>query len=394
MKKPLPVSFENTQYAFAYKSDLALKRSYRLFSLMHYSWLVQMGSLIAPWALKLKLPVKGIIRNTIFKQFCGGETLKEVAKTAASLHKFSVACVLDYGVEAAQREEDFDRAATEFQKAINYAGSHPDIPMVVIKITGLARFQLLQKYQEGNPLSETEQQEWQRVYERVKATCQTAYERNISVLIDAEESWIQKGLDVLATQMMALYNGQKAIVYNTFQLYQHSRLAALKAQWQHSRDNNYLMGAKLVRGAYMEKERERALEKGYPSPIHADKAATDKDYDEAVRWCLEHIDAIGLFIGTHNEKSCMLAAAYLHEHQIPHDHPHVHFSQLYGMSDNITFNLARAGYRVSKYLPYGPVEDILPYLIRRSRENSSISGQMGRELRLLHREISRRKREK
>lgn len=391
MKKPLPVSFENTQYAFAYKSDLELKRSYRLFSLMHYSWLVKIGSLLAPIALKFKLPVKGIIRDTIFKQFCGGERLEEVAQTATSLHRFSVACVLDYGVEGAQREEDFDTAVREFQKAINYAGSHPDIPMVVIKVTGLARFQLLQKYQEGSPLTAAEEREWQRVFERINAICRTACEQNVSVLIDAEESWIQKGLDTLSCQMMARYNQANVVVYNTFQLYQHSRFAALREQWRHSRDNNYLMGAKLVRGAYMEKERKRALEKGYPSPIHADKAATDKDYDDAVQWCLERLDTIALFIGTHNEKSCMRAAAYLHEHQLPYDHPHVHFSQLYGMSDNITFNLAKAGYRASKYLPYGPVEDILPYLIRRSRENSSISGQMGRELRLLHKEISRRK---
>lgn len=365
-----------------------------MFSLMRYGLLVKIGSAFAPLALQLKLPIKGMIRNTIFQQFCGGETLEEAAQTAASLHTFSVDCALDYGVEAAEGEENYDQAVKEFQKAIRHAGSQPDIPMISIKVTGFARFQLLQKYDEGTPFDEAEKQEWQRVAERLKAVCQTAYDKKIGVLIDAEESWIQKSVDALSHQMMALFNRENIIVFNTFQFYRHDRLAALKEQWQESRRNNYLLGAKLVRGAYMEKERKRAEENGYPSPIQPNKTATDNDYDEAVLWCLERLDTIALFIGTHNEKSCMLAAQYMHDNDLPHDHPHVHFSQLYGMSDNITFNLARSGYNASKYLPYGPVNDVLPYLIRRSKENSSISGQMGRELLLLQKEIRRRKLEK
>lgn len=395
MKKPLSLSFEDTQHAFAYKSDNALRKSYRLFSIMHYGILVKIGSVLAPIALKLRLPIKGIIRNTIFEQFCGGETLKEAAETAVSLRKYGVNCTLDYGVEAAEGEEHYDLAVAEFQKAINYAANEPDIPLISFKVTGFARFKLLEKFDdEGKTFNEEEDKEWLRVVKRVKAVCRVAYEKKIGILIDAEVSWIQKAVDYISIQMMIQFNREDVIIFNTFQLYRHDRLAVLKEQWKHSREHNYFLGAKLVRGAYMEKERERAEEKGYPSPIQPDKTATDNDYNLAVNWCLEHLAVLSVFIGTHNEESCMLAAQYMHDHGIPHNHPHVHFSQLYGMSDNITFNLARAGYRVSKYLPYGPVNDVLPYLIRRSNENSSISGQMSRELLLLQKEIKRRKQKK
>ncbi len=394
MEKSLSISFENTQHAFAYKSDKALRKSYRLFSLMRYNFLVKTGAFLAPVALKLHLPIKGIIRNTIFQLFCGGETLKEAAQTANRLHAYSVDCALDYGVEGSEGEANYDQAVLEFQKAIRYAGSQEDIPMTSVKITGFARFQLLEKKQSGMPLTAGETAEWQRVCDRVKTVCQTAHKHRISILIDAEESWIQAPIDELSHQMMQVFNKEIAIIYNTFQLYRQDRFEALKQQWQQSRAGNYLLGAKLVRGAYMDKERKRAKEKGYPSPIHPNKEATDRDFNEAVKWSLTHLEELALFIGTHNEDSCMLAAQFMHEHHIPHDHPHVHFSQLYGMSDNITFNLSRAGFRASKYLPYGPVEDVLPYLIRRSQENSSISGQMGREQRLLKKEILRRKKTK
>ena len=391
MKEPLSLCFDNTEQAFAYKSDAALNKSCQLFSMMQSGLLVKIGSFLAPLAFKLHLPIKGLIRQTIFEQFCGGETLQEAARTAAALHTFSVQCALDYGVEAAEGEKNYDRAVEEFKKAIVYAGSQEDIPMISLKITAFARFQLLEKRHAGKPLTGPEQMEWQRVFDRVDAVCRTAYDHHIGVLVDAEESWIQGPVDALVQHMMQQYNQQQVTVYNTFQMYQHQRLMALQQQWAQSRKNNYLLGAKLVRGAYMDKERRRAEERGYPSPIQPDKAATDHDFNTAVRWCLEHIDTIALFIGTHNEESCMLAASYLHDHQLPHNHPHVHFSQLYGMSDNITFNLSRAGFRASKYMPYGPIEEVLPYLIRRSKENSSISGQTGRELLLLKREQRRRR---
>ncbi len=394
MGKPLSISFENTQHAFAYKSDRSLRKSYRLYSLMRYGFLVRAGSFLAPLALKLHLPIKGLIRNTIFELFCGGETLEEAATTAAGLHAYAVKCTLDYGVERSEGEKNYDLAVSEFQKAIRYAGSQEDIPMISLKITGFARFQLLEKYHSGLPLTKKEEAEWQKVYERIKTICQTAYQHHTGLLIDAEESWIQGPIDLLARQMMQQFNKREAIIYNTFQLYRQGRFKALMQQWQQSREEGYLPGAKLVRGAYMEKERKRAKEKNDPSPIQPDKAATDREFNKAVRWSLKHLDGLALFIGTHNEESCMRAAQFMHDHQIPYDHPHVHFSQLYGMSDNITFNLARAGFSVSKYLPYGPVKHVLPYLIRRSRENSSISGQMGREQRLLKKEILRRKREK
>lgn len=394
MKTPLHLSFDNTQYAFAYKSDSALRKSYRLFSIMQYGFLVKIGSALAPIALKLKLPIKGIIRNTIFEQFCGGENLQEVVQTAASLNEFSVDCALDYGVEASAGESNYNNSVKENQKAIEYAKTHPNIPMVSIKISGYARTRLLEKYDTEEPLTKEEQQEWKRVCHRIKNICQTAYDHQTIVLIDAEESWIQKAVDTIAYQMMTLFNKESVVVFNTFQLYRRDRLDTLKKQWQKSRANNYLLGAKLVRGAYMEKERDKAEEKGYSSPIQPDKAATDEDYNKAITWCLEHLDTVALFIGTHNEKSCMHAAQYMHDHQIPYDQPNVYFSQLYGMSDNITFNLAKAGYKTLKFLPYGPIKDTLPYLIRRSKENSAISGQMGRELHLLKKEIQRRKKSK
>lgn len=390
MKQSLSLSFNNTEYAFAYKSDKELKKADLIFSLLHYDWLVKLASILTPLALKAHLPVKGVIKHTIFQQFCGGETLQEAAETAQSLVNFGVAVSLDYGVEAAEGEENYDKVSLEAQRAINQAAANNNIPFISLKVTGIARTALLEKMNRGKKITPEEEEEMQRVRDRIYRICETAYEKNKSVLIDAEESWIQQPVDDLANEMMAKFNGHRATVFNTFQLYRTDRLQFLKESLAKSTADGYLLGAKLVRGAYMEKERQRAEEMQYPSPIQPNKAATDRDYDEAVRECLEHLDEIVTFIGTHNEQSCMLGAQWLHKKGIPHDHPHVLFSQLYGMSDNITFNLARAGYNVSKYLPYGPIKDVLPYLIRRAQENSSVSGQMGRELSLIKKELKRR----
>jgi len=390
MNKQLSLSFEDTAIAFESKSDKALKKANFLFSNIGKPWLVKLGGIMTPIALKLHLPIRGIIKNTIFEQFCGGETLDEAAATARQLDKYHVGVVLDYGVEAMEGEENYDAAVPEFIRAIQYAASQPNIPYISIKITGFANVELLEKLDAKQALSGAEIAEFERVRQRILAICDAAAKHHVAVLVDAEESWIQQPVDDLTDEMMSLFNKQEVIVYNTFQMYRHDRLAFLEASYRKAESAGYVLGAKLVRGAYMEKERKRAEEMGYLSPIQPSKDATDRDYDKAVMFCLDHLDEIAVFIGTHNENSCMLAARLLHEKGYDHQHPHVSFSQLYGMSDNISFNLAHAGYKVSKYLPYGPVRDVLPYLLRRAQENTSMSGQMGRELKLIREEMKRR----
>ncbi|TAN16067.1 MAG: proline dehydrogenase [Chitinophagaceae bacterium] len=389
-EQPFRLSFDNTEAAFAYLSDKELKKTRFIFSIMHDGWLVKAGSVLAPAALKLRLPVKGLIRNTVFKQFCGGENLEEAALTAQRLARFNVGVILDYGVEASEGEENYDHAIVEFKKAIEHASLQSNIPFISLKVTGFAQLALLEKIHAGDPLTGEEKQEFGRVRQRIYTICKHAFDHHIGVLIDAEESWIQQPVDDLADEMMAEFNKEKGVIYNTFQLYRHDRLGFLKRSFTKAQQNNYTLGAKLVRGAYMEKERKRAADMNYPSLIQKDKDSTDQDYNEAVRFCIDHLEDMAVFIGTHNEESSMLGARLLHEKGISHDYPDVHFSQLYGMSDNITFNLAKAGYPVSKYLPYGPVKDVLPYLIRRAEENSSIAGQMGRELSLINAECKRR----
>lgn len=390
MEKQLSLSFENTAIAFEHMSDKALKRANFLFSNIGRPWLVKLGAIVTPLAFKLHLPVKGLIKNTIFNQFCGGESLEEAVHAAEELGKFGVGVVLDYGVEAVEGEDNYDNAVPEFLRAIQSAAGKPHIPFIAIKVTGFARFGLLEKIHSGAALSTEEQEEFERVRKRIHTICAAAAKADTAVLVDAEESWVQQPVDDLADEMMSLFNKQEVIVYNTFQLYRHDRLDFLQKSFDKAQAAGYLLGAKLVRGAYMEKERKRAEEENYTSPIQPNKDAADEDYDAAVRFCLDRLDHLALFIGTHNEDSCMLAAELLHAKGIPHNHHRVSFSQLYGMSDNITFNLAHAGYRVSKYLPYGPVKDVMPYLIRRAQENTSIAGQMGRELSLIREELKRR----
>lgn len=390
MQQTLSISFDDTQVAFAYKSDAELRKAQFLFKCLGYPWLVRSLAFAAPWAVRWHLPVRGLIRRTVFEQFCGGETLQEAGATARKLANYQVGVILDYGVEAKEGEDNYDHAVPEFQQAIRYAASQPNIPFISLKVTGFARVSLLEKLQRKEALSLAEQQEFERVRRRVTDICQTAWQSGVSVSIDAEQSWIQDPVDLLTEEVMERFNRSRAVVFNTYQMYRWDRLEFLKASYRRCREKGCILGAKLVRGAYMEKERERAARLGYASPVQPDKASTDRDYDAAIRFACEHLDTMALFVGTHNQDSCLLAARLLHESGAFHQHPHMHFSQLYGMSDTLTFNLAKAGYRVSKYLPYGPVTDVLPYLIRRAEENSSVSGQMSRELRLIHQEILRR----
>jgi proline dehydrogenase len=391
------ISFENTQNAFAYKSTKALKSAKLLFGFMGYPKLVQLGTRLVPVLLKVGLPIKGIIRNTIFKQFVGGETLAETIPVAQMLAEHNVDVILDYGVEGKEGEESFDHATQVFIDVINHAASQKNIPFISIKVTGLASHELLQTLHEAPRLrsgihdNEMEQAAWDRVRERMYAICEAAAEKNVGVLVDAEESWIQDPIDRLTMEMMAVFNTQKAVVFNTIQLYRHDRLHFLRISHQIAEAQGFILGLKLVRGAYMEKERAVALEKNRQSPIQISKEATDADYDEAVRFCMDHIHSTAVIIASHNEQSNLLGAKLLDEMMLPHNHPHVHFSQLYGMSDTITFNLAKEGFNVSKYLPFGPIQDVIPYLMRRAQENTSVSGQTGRELLQLKRELARRK---
>ncbi len=391
------INFDNTENAFAYKSDKELKQSRFLFNTMDYPLFVPIGTRLTPFLMKTGLPINGLIRSTIFKQFVGGETLQQTAAIAETLGKYGVQVILDYGVEGKEGEANFDHAMEEFVRVINYASSQKNIPFISIKVTGFARFGLLQKLNEAPRLRsgihdhEEEVDEWDRVCERMYRVCEVAAKKDIAVLVDAEESWIQDPIDRLTIEMMEEFNKEKAIVYNTIQLYRHDRLHFLKLSHKIANERGFVLGVKLVRGAYMEKERRRALDRGYPSPIQPDKDATDKDYNAALLYCMDHIQAIAVVVASHNEESNLIAVKLVEEKGLALNHPHIHFSQLYGMSDNITFNLAKAGCSVSKYLPFGPIRDVIPYLMRRAQENSSVSGQTGRELSLIKNELARRK---
>lgn len=400
-------SFDNTANAFEYKNDKQLKKANFLFSSMGYTWLVGIGTKITPWAIRAGLPVKGLIRKTIFEQFIGGETLEETATVVNNLAKFNVQVILDYGVEGGDYGEDEkDRSCEQFLKVVEYAATQPNIPFISIKVTGIARFELLEKMDELMHKSEgtlikryeqtlekitaDERQEWQRICNRMERICSLAAAKKVSVTVDAEETYIQDPIDALITLMMDQYNKTEPIIYNTAQLYRHDRLQFIHDCHQAAEQRGFIFGIKLVRGAYMERERRRAAERGYPSPIQPDKESTDRDFDRATEFCIEHIDRVACIVASHNEQSNALGAELLHKKGIQHNHKHVHFSQLYGMSDHITFNLAKDGYSVSKYLPFGPMKDVVPYLMRRAEENSSMNGQMGRELKLIKTEMKRR----
>ncbi|MEO7766449.1 MAG: proline dehydrogenase family protein [Ferruginibacter sp.] len=402
------VSFDNTEIAFAGKKDAALKKARILFSVMGKQWVVNLGLKLTPVAIKWKIPfTNAIIRETIFQQFVGGETLEETSAVAKELGQYNVQVILDYGVEGGDNgEQGFDHSTKEFMRVIDYAATQPNIPFMSVKVTGFSRFTLLEKIDRlMNGLTGTlmkrylsaldllpqqEKEEWHQVRVRMLRICETAAEKNVRVLVDAEETWIQDPVDALTILMMDTFNKGRAVVYNTLQLYRTDRLKFLKDSYEAAFERDFILGAKLVRGAYMENERKRAAELNYPSPIQPEKVSCDKEYNAAVEFSINHLDKIALVVASHNEKSNLYTTQLLDQKGLPHDHPNVHFSQLYGMSDNITFNLAGAGFSVSKYLPFGPIKDVIPYLMRRAEENSSMSGQTGKELRYIQQEIKRR----
>jgi proline dehydrogenase len=403
------ISFDNTEYAFAYKTSAELKKAQFLFSAMGNPVLLKLSLSLVPVAIKWNIPfTKPVLRSTIFKQFVGGETLQETATVANKMGQYKVQVILDYGVEGGgDGEAGYEKSTEEFMNVINYAATQKNIPFMSIKVTGIVRVTLLEKIDaamhacEGTlikryqkvleELPAAEKEEWQRAVNRLQRICETSSNKNIGVLVDAEDSWVQDPVDAMTMLMMDHYNKGKVVVYNTLQLYRHDRLAFLKDSYTASVERNFILGAKLVRGAYMENERKRAQDLGYPSPIHEDKASCDRDYDAATEFCIRHLDNIALIVASHNEQSNLYAAQQLEEKGLINHHQHMHFSQLYGMSDNITFNLAKSGYSVSKYLPFGPIKDVVPYLMRRAQENSSVAGQTGRELGLIKRELQRRK---
>jgi proline dehydrogenase len=386
------VSFEDTSIAFSSKSDKQLKKMYLLFASMNNNSLVNLGTSFIKSALKIRLPIKGVIRKTIFDHFCGGETIEDSEKTLQELGKFNVGTILDYSVEGEKSDKGFEKTTLEILRTIEKAKVSPSIPFCVFKVTGLASSGLLEKVQsKPKELTEREIEAYQKVRERVDRICKAAHDSNVKIFVDAEESWIQNPIDQLVYEMMEMYNTKKAIVWNTFQMYRRDMLSNLMEAHEVAVKSGYFLGAKLVRGAYMEKERERATENGYPDPIQPDKQSTDDDFNRAINFCFEHIGRIEFCCASHNEYSNFYLTLLMRKYNVLENDKRIFFAQLYGMSDNISFNLANTGYNVAKYVPYGPVEAVMPYLFRRAEENTSISGQTSREFNLVRKEINRRK---
>ncbi|NNJ88669.1 MAG: proline dehydrogenase [Eudoraea sp.] len=383
--------FENTKTAFELKTDAELERAYFLFKLISNQPLVKIGTAVTNFAIKTHLPVEGLIRATVFDHFCGGVNEKDCLPTVDKLWDKGVSSVLDYSVEGKETEDPLDYALSVTLNILDFVKEKDAIPFAVFKPTGYGRFYLYQKIGAGEQLSASEKSEWGRVIKRFEATCKKAYDLGVCLLIDSEESWMQDAADELVEEMMRKYNKEKVIIFNTIQLYRWDRLDYLKELHKRADKEGFKIGIKAVRGAYLEKENERAEEEGYNSPICASKKETDENFNNTISYILEHIDTISLFAGTHNEESSLLLMELMEKHDIAPNDKRIWFGQLFGMSDHISFNLAAAGYNVAKYLPFGPVRDVMPYLIRRAEENTSVAGQTNRELELLKKERKRRK---
>jgi proline dehydrogenase len=385
------LDFQDTRIAFADRTDAELKEKYRLFRLLNSPLLNAIGTRSARLALALGLPVEGLIKRTIFEQFCGGETIEESLRVIERLGRNGIGTILDFAVEGRSKEEDFDATRDEIMRTIERAKGDPHIPFSVFKVTGIAPLGTLERISAKKKLDAKSQMKCERIHARVKDICELAHSVGQPVFIDAEESWIQDAIDSLAISMMEKYNRKRPIVYNTIQMYRTGRLEALRDARRRAKEDGYVYAVKLVRGAYMEKERDRAAENNYESPILPDKAAVDEQFDAAVDYCFAHLNDTAFVVATHNERSTERLAKKMADSDIAPDHPHIFFSQLYGMGDNLSYVLADGGYNVSKYVPYGPVGDAVPYLIRRAQENTSAAGQVSRELDLIARELKRRK---
>lgn len=386
------LDFDNLEVAFASKSDADLRRMKFVFSMLNNKLISDIGIALTKIGFALKLPIKGIMKKTMFGHFCGGETITECTKVSLKMAEYGVESALDYSVEGEVNEASFDRTLEEILKTVDQTDNHSALSFTVFKVTGIGNAEVMTKVQAGESLTEEEEKAFERMKVRVDALCNAAYQKGIRILIDAEESWYQDVIDDMAYEAMIKYNTKACIVYNTYQMYRHDMLERLKSACGTVQSKGCFFGAKLVRGAYMEKEAARAEKMGYVNPIQPNKAATDKDYNLGVEYCIEN--DVYLVSGSHNEESNHLVVDLIHKHNIDKTSDRVFFAQLYGMSDNISFNLAKLGYRVLKYLPYGPVEKVMPYLIRRASENSSVAGQSSREYEMILKEIARRKKAK
>lgn len=386
-----PEIFDDTRKAFLHLSDADISRANFVFSVVNHPWVSAIATSLLKFAFVLRLPVGWIVKPTIFSQFCGGETMQESEKTINKIGRFGVKTILDYSVEGEQSEAGFDLTCREVMKTFEVAASNPQVPFCVFKVTGLADAGLLERVSANALLTPDESVAFAKVKERVEKICRKAFETNVPVLMDAEETWIQDAIDALALEMMKKYNGKQAIVFNTFQMYRTVGLDRLKYFHQEATSGQFYLGVKLVRGAYMEKERKRAVENGYQSPIQPDKQSTDQSFNQSVSFCLSNIQRMAVVCGSHNEDSTLLLMRLMAEGGLSNNDNRIWFSQLLGMSDNISFNLADLGYNVVKYVPFGPVRSVIPYLIRRAEENTSVAGQSSRELRLIRQERSRRR---
>jgi proline dehydrogenase len=385
------LDLEDTAVAFARLSDAELKQAHLLFRLMNKGWLVDLLAPLGLWAVRNRLPlVETLVRRLVYRQFVGGRTLLEAEQAINELWASGVLTILDYGVEAKETEADFNRTMKEVLRCIDFAARREAVPATSVKLTGLARFGLLEEISEGKPFSAETREEYRSVRKRIDAICHHAQDKGVAVYIDAEESWIQAAVDHLVNLMMRRYNRGRVVVYNTFQMYRKDRLQFLIKSYNEAKRSGYMLGAKLVRGAYLEKERERAEQYQYPNPINPTKEATDAAFNTAMKFCVEHYEDLASCNASHNQESIRLQTEAIDKKGIARNHPNLSFSQLYGMSDNLTFNLAKAGYNVSKYVVYGPVPEVMPYLVRRAEENSSVSGDMSRELQFIRQEMKRR----
>ena len=385
------VHFDDTQVAFSYKSDRELKKANFIFSVVNNPTISSIATSLAKAGLALHLPVKGLIKSTVFQHFCGGEDIAQSERTIQTLSKFHVGTILDFSAEGAHTEEGFDRTTDEILKTLDKAKSNPAIPFTVFKSTGLVSIDLLTKVQSKESLTTEEEEAFQHFHDRVEKICKKAYDYDVPVMIDAEDSWIQNPIDELSYEMMKKYNQKRAIVFNTYQMYRRDMLDNLRNAYHIATMHNYFLGVKMVRGAYMEKEAERAEKMGYSNPIHPNKQATDDSFNKGLAFCIDNKQRVSLMCGSHNEYSNQYLAVLMEKHSMNPSDSRVWFAQLLGMSDNISFNLAKAGYNVAKYVPYGPVELVMPYLIRRASENTSVAGQSSRELTMIRKELARRR---
>jgi proline dehydrogenase len=386
------ISFENTEVAFKSKTNRDLNKAYWLFKIIASSTFVKIGKIATNFALKIHLPIKGIIKKTIFSQFCGGETIEDCEQAIKNLESFGIGTILDYSVEGKTSSEDFEKTTIEIIDTVRRAKESKTIPFAVFKVTGIARFDILEKANTNeDSLSENDKMELNGIKSRVERICKSGFDSNIPVFIDAEETWIQDIIDRISEEMMLKFNKEKAIIFNTLQMYRHDRIDFLEKAIVRAKNQNFHYGIKLVRGAYMEKERARAEAKGYLSPIQKDKLSSDLDYNKALKIIVKNIDVLALCAGTHNEESSLYLTKLLQENNLEENDQRIYFAQLLGMSDHISFNLANARFNVAKYVPYGPINEVMPYLLRRADENTSVAGQTGRELSLILKEKERRK---